>query len=650
MIMSYLKFGKEQLINLEYSLNKEILRSNRAGSYTSTTISGCNTRKYHGLLVCPIENFGGEKHVLLSTLDETIVENNSEFNLGIHRFQGGTYEPKGHKYFKDFEFDRIPKITYRVGNVILSKEQVLVENEQQILIKYTLENASGPVKIRLKPFLAFRQIHQLSKANMFVNRKFGKANNGISLKLYDFYPDLFMQFSKNAEFIPAPDWYYNIEYLKELKRGYEYLEDLFVPGYFELPLKKGESFIFAAGTVEAKPVSLKKAFSSEKSRRVERVSFLNSLDNAAEQFVMHKKNGTDIIAGFPWYDSISRQTFVSLPGLCLSLNHPAGCLNVMDTYLLHLKNGFFPDSINHKEPTYHSADAPLWFIWALMKYFRKYNHATLIWEKYGKAIREILNAYKNSSLKYVGTTREGLVYAQKDNIPLTWMNAFSEGKAIVQRDGVPVEINALWYNAICFAVELAGLAGDQNFVDLWKGSIKKVGDAFLKTFWNHEHDHLADVVKDGKADWSVRPNMVIAVAMDYSPLSNEQKQLVLNIAEKALLTKRGLRSLSPEHLRYKGIVEGGPNEREHAIHQGAVWPWLIQFFVEAYLKIHKRGGLAFVKKMMDGFEDDVTEHCIGTMSEMYNGNPPHNAKGAISQAWSVAGVVYATHLVNNYKD
>jgi glycogen debranching enzyme len=161
---------------------------------------------------------------------------------------------------------------------------------------------------------------------------------------------------------------------------------------------------------------------------------------------------------------------------------------------------------------------------------------------------------------------------------------------------------------------------------------------------------LADVVKDGKPDWSVRPNMVIAVAMDYSPLSIEQQKLVLSVAKRKLLTKRGLRTLSPDHLRYKGAVEGGSNERELAIHQGAVWPWLIQFFVEGYLKIHKKGGLPFVKQLMEDFEDDMTEHCIGTMSEMYNGNPPHKAKGAISQAWSVAGVVYATHLIQNYKE
>jgi predicted glycogen debranching enzyme len=459
-----------------------------------------------------------------------------------------------------------------------------------------------------------------------------------------------MQFSKKADFVPVPDWYYNIEYIKELHRGYDYLEDLFVPGYFELSLKKGESIVFSAGISETATVSLKQRFTKEENNRIERSTFLSSLDNAAEQFVTRKNYGTDIIAGFPWYDSITRQTFVSLPGLCLSLNDSKNCKNVLDTYKPFLKNGFFPDQINQKNLTYYSADAPLWFIWAIAKYYNKYRHPKEMWAEYGGAIQEILKGYKNSTLKYIGTTRDGLVYAQKENTALTWMSSSVDGRPVVQREGMPVEINALWYNAICFAVELADLAGDKAFTNQWRGMIDKVGEAFLQTFWNEGHNHLADVVKDGKPDWSVRPNMVIAVAMDFSPLSKEQKKSVLSVAKQALLTKRGLRTLSPDHLRYRGSVEGGPNERELVVHQGAVWPWLIQFFVEGYLKIHKKGGLPFVKQLIESFEDDMTEHCIGTMSEMYNGNPPHKAKGAISQAWSVAGVVYATHLVQNYKE
>lgn len=648
--MSYLKFDKEQLINLEYSLNKEILRSNRAGAYISSTIIGCNTRKYHGLLVCPIQNFGGEKHVLLSSLDETIVQNGSEFNLGIHRYQGGTYEPKGHKYIRDIEINRIPKYTYRVGGVVLTKERILIEKEEQVLIKFTLEDAHSPTKLKFKPFLAFRNIHSLSKANMFANGKYHSVKNGIGIRLYEGYPNLFMQFSKEVEFIPVPDWYYNIEYLKELNRGYEYLEDLFVPGYFEVPIKKGESIVFAAGTSETKPVSLKQRFTREIKTRKERLTFLSSLDNAAEQFIMHKPKETDIIAGFPWYNSITRQTFVSLPGLCLSLGDSTNCRKVFDTYLNYLKNGFFPDSIDQKNPTYHSADAPLWFIWALMHYFKKFENGKVLWNHYGGAVKEILNAYKNSTLGYVGTTADGLVYAQKENTALTWMDSNVYGRPVNQRDGLPVEINALWFNAICFALDLADIAGDYEFVEQWKSMVKKVADAFLKTFWHQGHDHLADVVKNGIADWAVRPNMVIAVAMDYSPLSKEQQKSVLSVAKKKLITKRGLRTLSPDHIRYRGRVEGNPQERELAIHQGAVWPWLIQFFIEGYLKIHKRGGLPYVKQLMEDFEDDITEHCIGTMSEMYNGDPPHRAKGAISQAWSVAGVVYATNKVQNYKE
>lgn len=648
--MSYLKFDKEQLINLEYSLHKEILRSNRAGSYICTTLNGCNTRKYHGLLVCPLENFGGEKYVLLSSLDETIIQNNVEFNLGIHRYKGGTYNPKGHKYIRNIEVDKIPKITYRVGGAVLSKERILVEKEEQILIRYTLEEANSPTILRFNPFLAFRNIHQLSKANMFANSKYKSAKNGISVRMYDGFPNLFMQFNKKVDFIPAPDWYYDIEYLKELNRGYDYLEDLFVPGYFEVSIKKGESIVFAAGTKETNTISLKQRFTKELQKRGGRETFSSSLNNAAEQFIMHKKDTTDIIAGFPWYNSDTRQTFISLPGLHYALNDSQNYRRVLNTYLKHLNNGFFPDQINEKIPNYNSADTSLWFIWAVQQYFKEYPKPKEIWKSYGNAIKQILEAYKSSSNKNISTTREGLIYAEKKNIALSWMNSKINETPVVQREGMPVEINALWFNAICFALDLANMANDQDFIEMWKDMVKKVGIAFNKTFWNEGHEHLADVVKNGQTDWSVRPNMVIAVSLDYSPLSKEQQKSVLSVAKRKLLTKRGLRTLSPDHIRYKGSVNGDSNMRETTIHQGTVWPWLIQFFVEGYLKIHKNGGLPFIKQLMENFEEEMAEHCIGSMSEMYDGNPPHQAKGAISQAWSVAAVIYATHLIQNYKE
>jgi predicted glycogen debranching enzyme len=647
--MSYLKFDKEQLTNLEYSLNREILRSNRAGSYISTTLCGCNTRKYHGLLVCPVSNFGGEKHVLLSSLDVSLVQEEEEFNLGIHRYRGGIYDPRGHKYIRNIEFDQIPKITYRIGNALLTVERILVAKKEQILIRYTLEGVTEKMVLRFKPFLAFRNIHMLSKANLYVNSKFKNVLNGIRVRLYDGYPDLFMQFSRKNEFIPVPDWYYNMEYVKEMHRGYEYLEDLFVPGYFELQLKSGESVIFIAATENATPLSLKQRFTRELNKRTRRFTFLSSLKNAGEQFISHKNYETDIIAGFPWYESITRQTFVALPGLALATGRNALYPEVLNTYKKYLKKGLFPDNIRSAAPVYHSADAPLWFIWAVQQYAGNIRSPRGVWLNYGHAVKEILYHMKNRIHDTIHMTSEGLVYARKEGIALTWMDSYAAGEPVVQRGGLTVEANALWYNAVVFALEMAIQSGDEDFIREWKEIPQMTGDAFLRTFRNQGHEHLADVVKDGIADWSVRPNMVIAVSLEHSPLSKEQKKLVLSTAKKKLLTPRGLRTLSPDHLRYKGTVEGNPDQRESAIHMGAAWPWLMQFFVKAYLDIHGKGGLPFVKQLLETFEEAMTEHCVGTLSEVYNGDPPHRGKGAVSQAWNVAGIFYALHLINTYK-
>ena len=647
--MSYLKFDKEQLVNLEYSLNREILRSNRAGSYISTTINGCNTRKYHGLLVCPIANFGGEKHVLLSSLDVSVVQGEEEFRLGIHRYQGGNYDPKGHKYIQDIEFGQIPKITYRIGNIMLVMERVLLEHKEEILIRYTLEEASEPVVLRFQPFLAFRNIHSLSKANLYVNRRFNPLKNGISVKLYEGYPDLHMQFSKKNEFIPAPDWYYNIEYLKELNRGYEYLEDLFVPGYFELSMKPGESIIFSAGTGLATPVALKQRFTKEIKKREQRYTFLNTLKNAAEQFVFKRGAETGIIAGFPWYDGITRQTFISLPGLVIGTGKKELFPEVLGTYRKYLKNGLFPDNIHSKQLVYNAADAPLWFIRAVQQYAGTQRSPRGVWLNYSVVVKEILEAYRKSKPEFIRLTADNLIYAEKDNTALTWMDSYSEGKPVVQRAGLAVEINALWYNAVVFALKMAKLTGDARFVKRWEKMPGKIEIAFLKTFWSDLREHLADVVKDEVADWSVRPNMVIAAALENSPLSRQQKMSILSRAVQNLVTKRGLRTLSPNHLRYEGTVAGSPDQREAAIHMGAAFPWLLQFFAEAYLDIHGRSGLSYIKQLIEGFEETITEHSVGTLSEMYEGDPPHKAKGAISQACNVAGIIYAMHLVHSLK-
>lgn len=648
--MSYLKFDKSKLVNLEYSLNREVIRSNRSGSYMSTTIAGCNTRKYHGILISPIPGLEGDKHLLLSSLDETVIQHGAEFNLGIHKYEGDHYEPKGHKYIRDFDAEYVPKTTWRVGGVVLTKERLLVENEEQALVRYTLVEANSPTTLRIKPFLAFRSIHQLSKANLYANTKFTSIDNGIKIKLYEGYPFLHMQVSKNADFVAIPHWYNNIEYQKEKERGFEYQEDLYVPGYFEFSIKKGESVIFSASTQEGKSGALKAKFTKETNKRVPRTSFLNCLKNSAQQFIVRNEKDVDIIAGFPWYTGITRQTFVALPGLTLTDHDEETFEQVLDTQLKGLKSGLFPKFYKKPELGYGTQDVSLWFFWAVQHLYQDRKCASSIWLKYGRAMKEILYAYRNGTDYGIKMYANGLVGSDQPEQALTWMDSISDGHPVVKRLAMPVEVNALWYNAVCLALELAAVARDKEFIEEWESLPAVIAKSFIDEFWCNEEGYLADSVSETDKDWTIRPNMVVAAAMEYTPLDREKQKCVLSIAKQQLLTPRGLRSLSPESPDYEGLINGNVEHRNRVIHQGAVWPWLIQFFAEAYLKVHKRGGVHVVKRILEDFESDMTEHCIGSISEMYNGNPPHLAKGAVSQAWSVGAVTRLFGMLVDFEE
>ena len=642
--MSYIQFDKNNLINLEYSLSKEIIRSNRAGSYAGFTIIGCNTRKYHGLLVCPLENFDGEKHVLLSSLDETIIEKDKEFNLGIHKYEGDNYVPKGHKYVRNFEADIVARTTYRVGSIVLIKRSLLVEREQQILIKYSLEESQSPIHIRFSPFLAFRNFHALSKSNLYVNTKVKYVENGVMSRLYEGYPGLYMQFSKKPEYVHNPDWYNNIEYMKEMERGYDYKEDLFVPGYFEVPMKKGESVVFSASTKIGNPKTFGRKYTTGLSNRLPRTNFYNSLANSAQQFIVRKDRKTEVIAGFPWFGTWGRDTFIALPGLTLSIGDKDSFIAVADTMVKKLMYGLFPNMGSDKDPAFNSVDAPLWFIWALQQ-FNRVDEEIDIWKKYGKYIKEILSSFRHGTLFNIGMQDNGLVYAGQEGKALTWMDAVVNGTPVTPRIGMPVEINALWYNAIQFSLELAQQAKDTRFVNEWKDLPELISNSFITHFWNKEKGYLADYIQGDFRDMSVRPNQIIAAAMKYSPLSSDMKKSILDVVESELLTSRGLRTLSPKNPQYKGLYEGNQEERDQAYHQGTVWPWLLEHFCRVYLDIYKQSGVSTVRRLYEGFEEEMSVHGIGSVSEIYDGDPPHEGKGAISQAWSVAALLRMREMI-----
>lgn len=648
--MAYIQFDKIQLINLEYSLSKELIRTSRSGSYASSTIINCNTRKYHGMLVTPQPAIDNENHVLLSSLDETVIQHNAEFNLGIHKYPGDNYNPKGHKYVRDFAIEPIPKLTYRVGGVVLDKEMLFTTQYDRMIIKYTLREAHSATKLKFKPFLAFRNIHKLSKANIFVDNKYETVPNGIKVRMYQGYTYLYMQFSKQAEYTHVPDWYYNVEYIREAERGYECNEDLYVPGFFEINIKQGESIYFCVSIEESNPALLKRAYDNELKRRVPRNSFENCLRNSADQFIVQRGGKTEIVAGYPWFGRWGRDTFISLPGLTLLYGDSTTCKKVIDTMLADLKGPLFPNIGSGDNSAYNSVDAPLWFFWALQQYASFSKTSAKIWKEYGKKMQMILQGYRNGTSYNIKMQENGLIWAGEQGKALTWMDAVVGGKPVTPRIGMSVEINALWYNAIRFSLEMATLENDINFVQQWQPIADRIPESFEKTFWDEDKGYLADYVVDNYQDWSVRPNQIFAASLPYSPVNEEIRKSIISLVKKELLTPRGLRTLSPQDIKYKGIYKGDQATRDAAYHQGTVWPWLLGHFVEGYLKIHGVGGLSFIKNIYNGFEFEMLDRGIGTISEVFDGDPPHRPGGAISQAWSVAELLRINWLIKKYEN
>ena len=644
--MAYLNFNKAELVNLEYSLEREILATTRTGGYTSTTIVGCNTRKYHGLLVAPIDKFDGENYVLLSSIDETIVQHDQPFNLGIRRFPG-IYEPRGHKYIVDFAYDPIATLTYRVGGVVLKKEIMLMHDENELLLRYTLLDAHSPTTLRLKPFLAFRNIHRLSMANPVANIGYEIIPHGIKSKLYEGFPWLHMQTGKAGEFIDAPDWFYNVEYREEQRRGYDFHEDLFTPGYFELPVQKGESIIFSASVNEQKPAALPKKFEDALAIRLPRDSYVNCLKYSARQFIVHRKNGTEIMAGYPWFGRWGRDTFIALPGLTLAANYdPKSCKEVLDTMSNELQGGLFPNIGKDEKAAYNSVDAPLWYFWAIQQYAEE--TGLPVWKAYGKKMKSILEVFRNRDSQNIRMHDNGLIWAEEENKALTWMDAIVRDKPVTPRSGYQVEVNALWYNAVCYTLALAKANSDAKFVQEWEKIPELIEKNYVPVFWLAVRKHLADYVGEEGQNIFMRPNQIIACSLPYSPIPDEMKRRILQAVESELLTPKGLRTLAPKNPLYKAHYEGDQFTRDKAYHQGTVWPWLLGHYIEANFRVYGKQFLATAKELVAGFEEDMTVYGICSIAEVYDGDPPHAQNGCISQAWSVAEILRSMKLIEKY--
>ena len=645
--MSYLKFDKRLMINLEQSLRKELLRTNRSGAYHCTTIVDCNTRKQHGLLVMPIPEFDNENFVLLSSLDETVIQHGTPFNLGLHKYQGDCFSPNGHKYIREFNCDDTIRKTYRVGGVILTKEKIFEEHQNRILIKYTLVEAHSPTTLQFRPFLAFRPVNELCMENEVIDKSYEEVPNGISCCLYKGYPRLYMQCSKKPQFVYEPHWYKGIEYIKDQERGVPYTEDLYVPGYFELPIKKGESIIFAAGVEEAKPRALARIYQEEYENRTPRNSFYNCLKNAAQQFYFKQGRDLYILAGYPWFGVRARDQFLALPGCSLAIDDVKAFEATMKTAEKALRNFMKDGSQDSMIREIEMPDVPLWAIWTIQHYARELG-AKDCYEKYGKLVADILAYIIKGGHPNLQVHPNGLLYINGRDRIVSWMNSTLNGMPVNPRSGYLVEVNALWYNALKIAAAIfAENGGDAKEIEKWESLAGKVGASYGSTFLN-DYGYLYDYVDGNMTDWSVRPNMLIAISLEYSPLDRRQRKAILDIVTKELLTPKGVRSLSPKSWGYRPWYSGTPYERALAQHQGPARPWLMGAYTDAYLRIFGVSGVAFIERVLIGYEDDLSDKCIGSLSEMFDGNPPYTARGAISFASNVGEVLRVLHSLKKY--
>ncbi len=645
--MSYLKFDKDLMINLEYSLYRNVLRTNRKGAYQNTSISGCNTSKYQGLLVMPVPFLDDDNHLILSSIDETVIQHGAEFNLGIHKYNGDNYNPNGHKYIREFNTDSVPKTIYRVGGVILSKEVMFSSKENRLMIRYTLLNAHSPTSIRFKPLMAFRNISQLTKQNDQVDRSYREVENGVSTSMYYGYPELYMQFSKKPEFVYQPYWNNGIEYIQDMQNDDTYKEDLYVPGYFEMPIEKGEVIIFSASDILVDTDSLKNEFEEELNNRTPRSSFYNCLKNSSHQFFYKPTaNETYLLAGYPWFKVRARDQFISLPGSTISVDRPDDFVKVMDSSIPHLDDFMNGRPSKNVIKQINDPDVLLWVTWSLQQYWKE--NKTIFKEKYTELLESIIKYIAgNKHPNLIMDEDTGLLSTYGQQTPVSWMNATYMGSPILPRTGLLVEFNALWYNALKFSEEVANEMGNTEKSQQLEELAEKVQQSFIDTFLN-DAGYLYDYVNDTYADRNVRPNMLFALSTDYSPLNRRQRKNVIDYVTKELLTPVGIRSLSPKAGHYQPRYFGTAEEKEHAYFNGCSFPWLIGPYIEAYLKVYGRSGLSLADRIMIELEDQMQNDCIGTLSELYDSSSPFYAHGGFSFAMSVAETLRAKRLIESF--
>ena len=656
-----IQFTKETCGDPDAALRREWLETNGLGGFASSTIIGLNTRRYHGLLVAATKPPVG-RVVMLSQLEETLFIESQPFDLSANRYPGVVH-PQGFRYLKQFRLDPFPVFTYEIEGIEIEQTVFMIHGENSTVVHYELKKNNHPERIKnlrleLRPLIAFRDYHSTTHENGAINREIEQRQGLATVAPYQGLPSLHL--AHNAvELRRTGDWYRNFEYDAERERGLDFAEDLFNPCVlrFDLRLRRQASVIASTDPHDVGQVAEYRQAEITRRRNVAvsppvEDAFAQDLVNAADQYIVSRGDQKTVIAGYHWFSDWGRDTMIALPGLTLPTGKPEVARSILRAFAEHVDQGMLPNRFPDagEAPEYNTVDATLWFFEAARAYLAYTGDLKFVRDELYPVFADIVSWHVRGTRYGIKVDSSGLLSSGEPGVQLTWMDAKVGDWVVTPRRGKPVEIQALWYNALCIMENLARKFGDESGQKRYRNMATVASWSFNRLFWNESMGCLYDVTNGAPPDPSIRPNQIFAVSLTHSMLSPERAKCVVQKVQEHLLTPFGLRSLAPTDPQYQGRYTGGPTERDGAYHQGTVWPWLLGPFITAYVKVN--GGSETARRQASEWLEPLREHLtdggLGHISEIFDGDAPQLPRGCIAQAWSAAEILRA--YIEDVKD
>lgn len=645
-----IRFGEKICTNLDAALRREWLETNGLGGFASAAVNGCNTRRYHGLLVAATKPPVG-RFVLLSKLEETLIIDGRRYELGTNRYPG-VIHPQGFQYLKQFRLDPFPTFTFGVESTELEKTVFMVQGENTTVIQYRVKGRAARVQLEIRPLIAFRDYHNLTHENGALDGTIQQQLGQISFSPYPGLPALCL--ANSADQIESTGhWYRDFEYEAERERGPDFSEDLFNPCVLVFDVNSKPKVSIIASTESHDADAAEEYCKREISRRKDNAlhspvgdDFVTSLATAADQYIVSRGEQKSVIAGYHWFSDWGRDTMIALPGLTLPTQRYDVARSILRTFAQHVDRGMLPNRFPDagETPEYNTVDATLWFFEAVRAYLAYTGDLDFVQQELYSVLSDIIAWHVRGTRFGINLDSAGLLNSGEPGVQLTWMDAKVGDWVVTPRRGKPVEIQALWYNAVCIMEDIAAGLDDENARKRYSNMATLTRWSFNRMFWNEKAGYLYDVVNGGPPDASIRPNQIFAVSLPHSMLSPERAKQVVSIVQQHLLTPYGLRSLAPSDAQYRGRYTGDGVTRDGAYHQGTVWPWLMGPFITAYIKVN--GGSDAARRQAEAWlaplKDHLTDAGLGHISEIFDGDAPHRPVGCIAQAWSMAEILRAT--------